>query len=131
MQQQPTILKHLSLTTTATQNSINVDQSNAVVAATSHREFALNENLLSAIEQQLPLEIFLQTPPLTGDGLSSSNNSTNSLCSTILSEGGDLTGSSAAGTVVAVEDSSTSELAGDNNERPLVLVIITDYNVQQ
>lgn len=112
------ILKHY----TDESDSATVDQSHAL---------AFDENMY---EQDLPLELFLDTPPLTGDGIST--NSTNSTCSTLLSgDGADMisgaSNAAAAASALAVKnntDSLTDDDDGNNNESPLVLVIITDYS---
>jgi len=94
----------------------------------------LNDSFINVIEQHMPVELFMETPPLTGDTISNTN-STNSMCSTIMSsDAGDaVNNTTAAGTVVALNATNAVSIAAssdEDGERPLVLVIITDYNMQ-
>uniref|UniRef100_A0A0K8W1V9 Uncharacterized protein n=1 Tax=Bactrocera latifrons TaxID=174628 RepID=A0A0K8W1V9_BACLA len=109
-------------------------------------DLQLNNSIINVIEQHMPIELFMETPPLTGD--CSSTHSTNSMCSTggisadaELPNNNQQTTTNAA--VLALDASATTQTMtadmqedfnatmDNDSERPLVLVIITDYDMQQ
>lgn len=121
-------------------------QQDETEANTDLSDLQLNNSIINVIEQHMPIELFMETPPLTGD--CSSTHSTNSMCSTGgISGDAELPNNNQQTTTNAAElalDASattqtmTTDMNDDFNanmendgERPLVLVIITDYDMQQ
>lgn len=122
-------------------------QQDETEANTDLSDLQLNNSIINVIEQHMPIELFMETPPLTGD--CSSTHSTNSMCSTggisgdsELPNSNQQTSSNAAAVLAldasATTDTMTTDMNDDFNtnmdndgERPLVLVIITDYDMQQ
>lgn len=126
-------------------------QQDETEANTDLSDLQLNNSIINVIEQHMPIELFMETPPLTGD--CSSTHSTNSMCSTggisadselQNSNNNNNTQTSTNAAVLALDASATTtqtittDMHDDFNanmdndgERPLVLVIITDYDMQQ
>ncbi|CAD7015113.1 unnamed protein product [Ceratitis capitata] len=124
-------------------------QQDETEANTDLSDLQLNNSIINVIEQHMPIELFMDTPPLTGD--CSSTHSTNSMCSSggisadaELQQHNQQSTTTTSAAVLALDANTAAQaLTTDMNddfpnanvdgdgERPLVFVIITDYDMQQ
>lgn len=132
---------HSNPTKLATATLQHKQQLEETEANTDLSDLQLNNSIINVIEQHMPIELFMETPPLTGD--SSSTHSTNSMCSSGgVSADSEPHNNNAAllaldadtpttGLTTEISEPHFSSNGDADGERPLVLVIITDYDMQQ